>query len=437
MPFRPAAILLLAMTCVAAVEPNTEDRRKDQPQTWYSTATRAPAYAKATAHAPDFADQTLWNDDARKAAYARQTWPKTRTLVFATPGVHTKDAWEAKYWLEDGKPATQPFDEDTDLVLPPSPSGWYGVHLTNGSKYQPARFRHLTVDRGAAVIGHFPIRGNLWIKAGGGVEYLDSVLGDGHTFFRNDNLDGNHNRRGLSLVDHFYVRKAAGSSVEFIGIYRSEDNWQVEGGMMVVAPESEIGLGNRTPTVVRKDAAVAIMSGAYLTRRTNCDWSTDLTVEGRLTGGLPDRPLTADARLGLGWKSKGAILGTKGGGRCAGPNDYGMIIAEGGSLAVHTADPAKARLRIDCSKRDDDWGQIEIISRGHPLHGEPAIAKLKELPRLTDMIIRGEIAWNGILLDDFKAGGIQVKAKPDLGGKAPAFGPGNAAKPADLFTLIK
>jgi len=435
----PLAFLLLAACLGAAevkTEPTTEDFRKDEPLSWHIAAATAPSYATATAHDPLFADKALWNDDARKAAYAKQVWPKTRVLVWAKPGTPAKDGWEAKYWLEDGKPATKPFDTDSDLVLPGG--GGYMVSLSNGRKYQPSAFRHLTVGNGACVAGHFSVKGNLWVKAGGRVMYLDSAVGGGNTFWRFDNLSGGWNRRGNALVDHFHFKKDKEASTEFIGIFSSDDNWQFHSGTFIVAPQSEIGMGNRTAAVIDTDATVAIMSGGYLTRRSNCDWGTDLTVKGKLLAGLPERPLTSDARLGLGWKSKGLVLGTKGGGRSAGPDDYGMLVAEGGRIAVTTSDPAKARLLINCSKRDDDWGQAQAASRGTPLEGEPMIAKLKELPRLTDIVIMGQVDWSGICLDDILLGGIQVKAKPALQGRdAPSFGSRNAGKPEDLFTLIK
>ena len=121
-----------------------------------------------------------------------------------------------------------------------------------------------------------------------------------------------------------------------------------------------------------------------------------------------------------------------------GPKDMGLIVTESGSVTVHTSDVAKARLIINCNRRDDDWGQIEIISREHPLHGDPLIAKLKELPRRTDMVIRGSITWPGILLDDIRAGGIHIATTPDLTAKSkgPAFGPNIEGKPAGLFAPL-
>lgn len=420
-----------------AVEPTIKDIRTGENH-WYIRSTKLPGYAAATAHDPRFGEKDLWGSDVKASLFAKQVWPKTRVLVWAKPGTGAKDGWDAKHWLEDGKPATKGIDVDSDLVLPDTGNG-YAISLTDGRKYQPAAFRHLTIGTNAQVIGHFSIRGNVWIKAGGSVMYLDSVVGGGHTFLRNDNLSNGWNNRGLSLVDHFHFKKLADGSTEFIGIFHSEDNWQFHSGLFIVGAGSEIGMGNRTAPKIGKDATVAILSGSYLTRRTNCDWDTDLTVEGKLLAGLPERPLTSDARLGLGWKSKGTLMGTNGGGRIPGPKDMGMIIATGGSLTVNTSDAAKARLVINCSRRDNDWGQIEIISRGRPLGGDALIAKLKELPRRTDMTILGTITWTGIHLDDFRAGGIQVASAPDFSGKGkgPTFGADNEGKPAGLFVPVK
>ena len=420
------------------IEPTTKEMRPGE-EPWYVMSCKLPGYATATAHDPHFSEAGLWGVDVKATLYAKQLWPKVRVLVWAKPGTGAKDGWDAKYWLEDGKPAARGVDVDSDLVLPGAGAG-YAVSLTDGRKYQPSAFRHLTIGSQACVVGHFSVQGNIWIKAGGKVMFLDSAVGGGHTFWRNDNLTNGWDVRGLSLVDHFHFSKLAGSSAEFIGIYHSEDNWQFHSGLFIVAPGSEIGMGNRTPPKVEKDATVAIMSGGYLARRTNCDWADDLTIEGKLLAGLPERPLTSDARLGLGWKSKGVFLGSHGGGRMPGPQDMGLVVAESGSVTVHTSNAAKARLVIDCSRRDDDWGQIEIISRGHPLHGDPLVAKLKELPRRTDMEIRGSITWTGIHLDGMRAGGVHIATTPDLTAKGagPTFGPANEGKPAGLFVpLVK
>ena len=149
----------------------------------------------------------LWGSDVKATLYAKQVWPKARVLVWAKPGSGAKDGWDAKHWLEDGKPAAKGIDVDSDLVLPDSGNG-YSVSLTDGRKYQPSAFRHLTIGAQACVVGHFSVKGNVWIKAGGKVMFLDSAVGGGHTFWRNDNLSNGWDARGLSLVDHFQSRSS-------------------------------------------------------------------------------------------------------------------------------------------------------------------------------------------------------------------------------------
>jgi len=425
------ALLTLVMVLSAGrVFGEAETGKEAAAVAWNVKAISAPAYETATAHDPKFEDTALWPVDVKMADYFKQEWPKARVLTWANPGQGAKDGWEAKYWLEDGKPATTPFDADTDLVFPESAKDFYWVSITAGRKYQPANYRHLTIGKRAGIIGHFSAGGNVWIKAGASVQYLDSMVGGKNTFVRNDNGD-------MRLVDHFFINKTPTASVEMIGKYSSDDNWRVNSGMLIVGPDSEIYAGSRTDPTVTEKGTLVLLSGGYFTRRSNCDWGIDLILNGKLLAGLPDRPLTRDARLGLGWKSKGKLMGTEGGGRMPGPNDYGMVVAEGGSIAVNTADLSKARLVINCSKQDNDWGQIKIISHGRPLQGEELIAKLKELPRLTDMVIKGKVSWEAIRFEDIRKGGIHVRTMPNLSGKnAPTFGDGNQGKPEELFTVV-
>ncbi len=432
--FHLSPMLLLIVVMASYTGPvSAAPAAQDQPaaeKSPFLESVQAPAYTSATAHEPMFDNAKLWPGDAKKSNYAQQEWPKSRVLVWAQPGQSAKDGWDVKYWLEDGKPATKPFDENTDLVFPDHGTHYTWVSLTPGRKYQPASFRHLTVGKGNGIIGHFSAGANVWIKAGGQVRFLDSMVGGKNTFVRNDNGD-------IRLVDHFFINKAPTASVEMIGQFSSDDNWRVNSGILIVGPYSEIRAGNRSDPTVMDKGTLVLLSGSYFTRRSNCDWGSDLVVNGKLMAGLPDRPLTRDARLGLGWKSKGQFMGTQGGGRMPGPNDYGMVVTKGGSITVHTTDPVKTPLAIFCTKDDNDWGQIEIISRNHPLHGDPLIAKLKELPRITDMRIEGEVTWSGILLDDFRKGGIHVKSLPDLSGRTgPTFGDQNQGKPEELFTII-
>ena len=416
-------------------EPHLTEFRPNDPaaERWYMKAAALPAYATATAHEPMYDKPGLWAGDVAKTRYARYNWPKGRVLVWANPGKGAENGWDVSYWLEDGKPATEPFDTNTDLVLPASGTSYF-IKLTDGRKYQPSAFRHLTVGSHACVIGHFSVHGNIWIKAGGSARYSDSAVGGGDTFWRNDNLSGGWDKRGTQLVDHFFFRKLPTASTEFIGILWSDDNWQVESGTMIVGPDSEIGMGNRTPPVIRKGATLAMMDGAYFTHRTNMDWGDDLTVEGTLQGGLPERPLTRDARLAIGWKSKGIFIDSpKGGARVSSVGDIGLRLAKDGLIKACIAPRSNAHLIINCNHIDPDFREMDIQARAHGMTGDVLVPKLNTLPRVIDMVLDGKVEWTGILLDDIAMKGIKIASKPDLSGRAPAFGPNNQGKPNDLF----
>ena len=54
------------------------------------------------------------------AGYMYQTWPKARLLVWARPG--RSGTGEPGDWLENGQPATEPPDENTDVLAHVAPS---------------------------------------------------------------------------------------------------------------------------------------------------------------------------------------------------------------------------------------------------------------------------------------------------------------------------
>lgn len=95
-----------------AVEPTIKDIRTGENH-WYIRSTKLPGYAAATAHDPRFGEKDLWGSDVKASLFAKQVWPKNRVLVWAKPGTGAKDGWDAKHWLEDGKPATKGIDVDS------------------------------------------------------------------------------------------------------------------------------------------------------------------------------------------------------------------------------------------------------------------------------------------------------------------------------------
>jgi len=404
---RVAVILTIGLSSALDAKPSAETEIPPS-EPWYVKSAKSADYLKMSAGDPQFGNKELWPEELRKAEFMKQAWPKTRVLVWSGETKDVKDGWEAKYWLEDGKPATMPFDENTDLVFPDrNHEGWMDwVHLTPGRKYQPAAFRHLTVGQGWGIVGHFSVGGNTWIKQGGSVRFLDSCVGKENTFLRNDNDN-------IELVDHFYFKKAPGSSCELIGQYSSADNWQIQSGLMVLSTDSRIAAGNRTDPTIHENAALAILSGSYFSRRLNSDWGFDLIVSGRFSGGLPDRPLTRDARLGLGYKSKGAAINntSERGNRTPSPADFGMIVTETGSFNVFADAAGKARLILNCHKLEQDWGQLGIQWSNRKLDPVAGRAAAEAVPRLSDMVLLGKADMSNVRFEDIAKGGIHM-AKP-------------------------
>ena len=398
-------LTLLSATLLAAGLSSTLHAQTEIPPAdpWNVKSVDSADYPKATANEPHFENKELWPEEIQKAGFIKQTWPKTRVLVWAGGTNKVSDGWEAKYWIEDGKPATVPFDENTDLVFPDNEGGFTWVSLTAGRKYQPAAFRHLTLGKGCGVIGHFSVGGNTWIKKGGNVQYLDSCVGKGNTFLRNDNDD-------INLVDHFHFNKAPGWSCEFIGRFSSGDNWQINSGLMILSTDSRIGTGNRTDTTINEDGALAILSGSYFSRRLNADWGFDLLVKGKFSAGLPDRPLIRDARLGLGYKSKGSFINKSGepGNRTPSPADFGMIVTETGSFNVVADAARKARLIVNCHKLEPDWGQLGIQWRNRELDPVAGRAAAEAVPRLSDMVLLGKADMSNVRFEDIAKGGIHM-----------------------------
>ena len=386
------------------------------------------AYKQATAHDPRYDDAALWPGEAKKAAYARETWPKGRLLIWAKPGQSGRDGSDPAGWLENGQPATKTYDENTDLLLPAAEKRYWVT--IQGRKYQAAPCRHVTIGKNAGLVWQHSARGNTWIKQGGTLQYLDSFVGDQHTFCRNDNAEK------LDLVDHLYIKKTSGASVEFIGSFITDDELSILSGSMILGPGSEFGAGDRSDVTVRPEAQLVLLSGSYFHRRSSCDWGRDIVVSGKLLAGTPERPLTKDCRIGLGCKSKGVFQGTKRDGRMPGPDDCGLFVAPGGSLSVSSAAPKEARLILNCHRLKYDAAQVRILGDKTGL-GAELLGKLETLPPKIDMVFLGKVELDGVLFDDVLKGGIML---PDLTirsrWKNVFFGDKNEGKPDELFRVF-
>ncbi len=370
---------------------------------------------------------------AAKAPYETETWAKARTLVWGKGNVDPRklDLGDPGNWLADGKPATSWPDAGTDLVVPAGArAAWRGSKVV---------CRHLTVERDASFTVpkvRLEIHGNFHVKKGGRVYFQPLVFtGLRHTFARVDNtlddfvVKGNADKR--VVAPWILVQKGGGGSVEFQGEFASNDEFKFNEGTAIVGPGAQVTAGPASIQIIGPEAVLEIQSGGTFEKRRNARHDNpDVLVQGVLRAGSPDRPLTRDAHLGISVKfsetqERGFQPST--GRYNPAPNKYtsrfigsgqaafGLLVEPGGKLRVFTRDPRAARLVIG-------------------YHGHGGRRDESAVEGKISAALLGDVNLNGVLLDDFRKGGVAV---PDLAAvkrwPSLAFGPHNEAGPAELF----
>jgi len=382
-------------------------------------------YAGAAAHEPHYDNGALWSAEQRKAAFVEQEWPKARLLVWATPGktVRSRAFADPENWLEDGKPATEPIDGNTDLVFPDADQE-YRVSPSRERVLVPVR--HLTIGRNAKMAlepGGFDVYGNIWIRRGGSIRGFRFLKGTTHTFVRSDNP------ASLYLSLHLHVRKPPEASVEFLGNFETGDDFNMNSGTTIIGPDSRFCPGDRSIQGIYPDARLVLMSGARFHKRGNQHYGNDVVVAGAILAGTPERPLTRDCFLGLSYKDKAARFPDPGHKRFppGKPEHRGLVVLKEGQLAVHSADPARARLVVG-------WHGREIVSRSRTIKQADWMAAAQEIPHRIDLVLLGDVQLKGVVFRDLHDGGIQM-ADPEmhLEWKHVTFGTGNAAEPKGLY----
>jgi len=365
------------------------------------------AAAAPAAHAPRYSDERFWTAEQRKGAFVKETWPERRLLVWGTPGktIRGQDVLDPANWLENGKPADKPIDENTDLLLPDS-GGPYRAMNPTGSQLI---CRHLTVGRNAWLnLVRFAGYGNIWVREGGGMWWDGGLKGDKHTFVRNDNLLRPKSAPPVSRYigdrtlirtgNHLGIAKAPGVSVEFVGNFETGDDLNIAAGTMVVGPDSSFCPGDRSVQGIYPKARLVLLSGARFHKRGNQHYGVDILVAGELVAGTEERPLTRDCFLGISYKARdpddlmdsvvkrGRLREVRGS-----PRYYGLVVLPEGAIRTHSADPGKARLVLG-------WHRQPRVSRwgGDGTH----------LVRKIDTVFLGEAQINGIEFNDIRKGGI-------------------------------
>ena len=373
-----------------------------------------------SAHNPCFDQPGLWPEDVKKTAYYQQKWEPARLLVWARTGqrMEAKALMDPKNWLEyppspggydekSGKPATQPPDENTDVLFPDSDRSYE----IGGGAGITLRVRHLTLGAKATFgygVDRLEIGGNVWLRKDLGHfgSHTHSYFGNKATFLRNDRplpKAGIPPDWALALG----VNKPKGGSIEFLGPWAIGDELHIDSGTMLLGPNSVFYAGNRGPHVVYPGGTLVLMSGSTFRIRANKCYHHDLIVSGTVLAGTPERPLKSDCVFCLSFKAHGEVDASLPQNRhlknLSTPNDSGLVINPEGRLAVHSADPAKARL----------------VFRWHGLEAEAFVGpdapreSIKDVPRRIAIILLGQVELNGVEFNDMRRGGI-VLADPSV-----------------------
>jgi len=374
---------------------------------------------------------------AVRPAYETQVWEAGRCLIWAHPG-QDGSLSDPNQWVDaDGRAVTRAPDRETDILLPAADS----LYRVQG--HRTDQVRHVTVEKNAMLQGkhrdEVEIWGNAHIKDGGFTYYV-SVRGDKHTFFKLDTSEFptpenrkvvHHTSRHVAIerrcrghISHkFQVCKYGTASVELIGKFGISDEIMVQHGRLIVSDELRFsGATGKGALEVFDGGILEIQSGACVAPFTadnrKCVYNVDIYRNGTLQAGSPERPLTSDARLLLGYATQDQ------------PGRSGLYAAMGSMLRVYTTDPKTARLVISATSSDPAFfdGQGERV--GDPdqsAQGNTGIA----------LQLAGEMPLNGVHFDYVCQGGLGV-----IGAQQPAtwthvtWGSHNAGAPSTLFAQL-
>jgi hypothetical protein len=368
-----------------------------------------------------------------RRAYETETWPKARRLVWAKPG-QGGNLDDAASWLENGRPASAPPDRDTDIELPPADSRYVVRGATK-------KVRHATIERNGFLQGRhrgeLEVWGNLWVKPGGWVYYV-CIRGPKHTYFRIDDAEFPNPRNGTKYrhtsrggvklnrtqISHkFQICKYGDASCEFIGKFGVSDEIMVQHGKMIVAGDLRwSGVTSKGALEIYDGGVLELQSGAtagpFIGKNNKCVFNIDVYRNGVLQAGSPERPLTGNAYLMLGF------------GEDSKPGRTGLYAAAGSQIRVYSTDPEKAKLVVtsNTSRADFHNGMGQRV--GDPdrrAQGETGVA----------LQLAGDVDFDGVLFDYVSSGGIKL-ADPSARKRWShvAFGPHNAGPPDTLFAKL-
>jgi hypothetical protein len=370
---------------------------------------------------------------AVEPAYRTEVWPEGRTLIWAHPGQGGEIDDPSNWRTASGDAVTAIPDRNTDIVLPASES----LYIVKGGRVN--QVRHVTIESQALLTGkhrnEVEIWGNCWVKVGGYVKYV-SVRGDKHSYFRLDEgvfptaeneLKYMHPSRRVpfekqcrSQISHkFQVCKYGTASVEMIGNIGASDEVMLQHGKMIINGDFRFsGVTGKGAFEIYDGGILELQSGARIApfdpSNRKCVYNMDIYRNGVIQAGSPERPLTKDAYLLLGFAENDK------------PGRTGLFSAVGSMIRVYSADPAKARLIISSTSSVEGFhtGLGNLV--GNPTEkasGKKGIA----------IQLAGDIQLDGVVFDYVSEGGIGL-ADPGWiqQWKHISYGPHCAATPEKL-----
>lgn len=370
-------------------------------------------------------------------AYETESWPAGRALVWANPG-QSGALGDVTQWQDArGQPASEPPDRHTDIFLPPAAT----LYTVSGNRKN--QVRHVTLEANAKLTGghrnEVEIWGNTWVKPGGLIKYVAAV-GDKHTFFRLDDgvfpLPQNghayqHPTRRLpeaqqsrTQISHkFQVCKYGTASVEFLGNLGVGDEVMIQHGKLILSGDFRYsGVTSKGAFEIYDGGILELQSGARVApfHPVNNKHVFNLNIyrNGVLQAGSPERPLTRDAHLLLGF------------GDNTRPGHTGLYAALGSMVRVYTTDPEKARLVISATLSVPDFhnGSGKLIGKPDtPAAGKNGIA----------LQLAGDVQLDGVHFDYLCEGGLAL-AQPETrrAWRHVTFGPHCAGPETALVTEL-
>ncbi len=370
-------------------------------------------------------------------AYQTQEWPKVRQLVWANPGKSGKlDAVE-NWKLANGQAADAPPDRETDIVLPKSEA----TYDVTGSR--TTQVRHAMVESGARLGGghrnELEIWGNLEVQPGGRVLYI-SIRGDKHTYVHlvGAEFPTPENQQVLihpstkfavenqcaSQISHkFQIAKVGTASVEFMGNAAISDEVMLQRGRLIVSGDFRwSGVTGKGSLEIYDGGILELQSGgrvgSFDSKNNKAVYNINIYRNGTIQAGSPERPLTSDAFLLLGFAENDV------------PGRTGLYAALGSMMRVYTSDPKKARLVISSITSVPDYYSGKGKHVGDPKEkasGKTGIA----------MQLAGDVKLDHTVLDYVSEGGIGLTNPDDRKQWVNVtYGPSCAGSETSLFSKL-